>query len=809
MERVAAMRGVLPRANSSYPDVRPERPTQSNLPEARFARGRALGALLSTAATLALALGGALAATLFVAAPASASLGYEQVTPVDKGGVEPELKEGLRISAGGDTVLFGTRYAMGGTGAQAGPYAPSYVARRGAENWSTVALDPLLSEPFNPGGAFHQLTAGISRDGTRAIVASQQALAPGATEGVLNLYRQDLATGRYRWMASDTTNPLAFEYLADMTTMLQARIVHATADLSRVWMSTPQGIRLSDDPDDLAGATGPTKLYEWSEAGGMQLISRKPEGPPFEGRAFGLYAQYPMETYYAPRNPNHVSADGRQVLLQESQGPGYPQPDAFGLYVRQDGVTRPLSYSRATGADDTVRPVKIGNTVASVDGRYVAFLAWHGDPLTDDAPTGITHGGLYLWDREQPAAQQLTWIPIPGYDGTRAAQILQMSDDGQTLYFENDGTLYVWREGTVREVAAAAGWGPQGSPNLELHPAVTMGDDTSYQASPSGRFFVFPSTASLTGADLRNPACTYEYYYFGLDGYCVEQYVYDAETGEIACASCTTDGSPSRGAVTATWTRMIANDGRARPIVFDSGRVLFDTPNALLADDVNATRDVYAYAAGRHTLISRATPGTSARLMTASDDGTTTLILTDDPIVAQDVDRSRDIYLVREGAGLPAQQQRPDSGARCSGSDCRGPLSAPPGAPPIGSVAFGGSGNVDSAPAPVKASVRVSALKAVFGSAAKLRVRVPRAGRISVAGASIRRTVVSASKAGSYTVRVALRPRAKRSLTKRRTLRVSARVSYRAQGGQSASKTVSVTFKQPKAKRVKTVRSGR
>jgi hypothetical protein len=41
---------------------------------------------------------------------------------------------------------------------------------------------------------------------------------------------------------------------------------------------------------------------------------------------------------------------------------------------------------------------------------------------------------------------------------------------------------------------------------------------------------------------------------------------------------------------------------------------------------------------------------------------------------------------------------------------------------------------------------------------------------------------------------------AKRSLKRKKTLKVSARVSYRADDGESASKTVSVTFKQPKAK---------
>jgi hypothetical protein len=58
-------------------------------------------------------------------------------------------------------------------------------------------------------------------------------------------------------------------------------------------------------------------------------------------------------------------------------------------------------------------------------------------------------------------------------------------------------------------------------------------------------------------------------------------------------------------------------------------------------------------------------------------------------------------------------------------------------------------------------------------------------------------------------VKIALSSRAKQKLKKRKTLRVDARISYRAKSGQLATKTVSITFKQPKAKRAKGEKGGR
>jgi hypothetical protein len=100
----------------------------------------------------------------------------------------------------------------------------------------------------------------------------------------------------------------------------------------------------------------------------------------------------------------------------------------------------------------------------------------------------------------------------------------------------------------------------------------------------------------------------------------------------------------------------------------------------------------------------------------------------------------------------------------------------------------------------------VKKVKSARGRIAKLKVRVSGAGRISVSGSSVRATKRSVAKAGTYGVTVKPNARAQKRLAKKKSLKVRARVSYKAKGGRSVSKTVTVTFK---AKAKAAVRKGR
>ncbi len=98
-------------------------------------------------------------------------------------------------------------------------------------------------------------------------------------------------------------------------------------------------------------------------------------------------------------------------------------------------------------------------------------------------------------------------------------------------------------------------------------------------------------------------------------------------------------------------------------------------------------------------------------------------------------------------------------------------------------------------PSPGDAKVRVSKVKTVRGTSTRIRVKVPGKGKIRASGSSLKRTTMSAKKAGTYRVTVRLSKRARRTL--KRTHRVTVRVAVRfaPAKGKAQRVRVPVTFK--------------
>ena len=252
--------------------------------------------------------------------------------------------------------------------------------------------------------------------------------------------------------------------------------------------------------------------------------------------------------------------------------------------------------------------------------------------------------------------------------------------------------------------------------------------------------------------------------------------------------------------------QLVSNpNGLSRQFSNGGASLVFQTAERLSADDVNTADDVYLWRAedNEFFLLSSGNSIQPAIAGTMSPDGDTITLTTAAPLLPEHTSNSVATYVVSRGGGFEPAPAPPEP---CQGDGCQGELSDTPVLPSIGSVGLGGDGNVSD---PGRASVAVSKLKAVTGSAGRLNVRVPDAGRISLAGSSVRASSRSASKAGSYSVKVALSARAKKALKKRKTLKVDVRISYRAKDGQSASRMVSVTFKQPQKKQAKGKKGGR
>jgi hypothetical protein len=95
------------------------------------------------------------------------------------------------------------------------------------------------------------------------------------------------------------------------------------------------------------------------------------------------------------------------------------------------------------------------------------------------------------------------------------------------------------------------------------------------------------------------------------------------------------------------------------------------------------------------------------------------------------------------------------------------------------------------------AKPKVSKPKAIRGTQATLRVALPSAGRLRTSGSGLARAVRTASKAGTYTVRVRLTERARKTLQRKRRLKVTVRVVFTPLGGRDLTVTARLTFKQP------------
>lgn len=232
-----------------------------------------------------------------------------------------------------------------------------------------------------------------------------------------------------------------------------------------------------------------------------------------------------------------------------------------------------------------------------------------------------------------------------------------VSEDGSTVYFRAQGPggepdILVWRDGDVHVVA------PDSFGTFRR------------AASPDGRFMAFISRAPLTGYDNE-----------GVE----ELYRYDADTRELACASCRTDGGKPLGPVLAGEVQQVFEFYLPR-IVLDNGEVFFDSPDPLVASDVNSNRDVYSFNGRTQTLLSSGTGSSDSYFGDASRSGKDVFFTSRDRLVKADTNFDADVYDARVGGGIQSQNVEP-LGPDCTGAGCVTGTGADPAPPAAGSEA--------------------------------------------------------------------------------------------------------------------------
>ncbi len=561
---------------------------------------------------------------------------YEQVTPVDKEGLEPLIQEGIiqenfMVAPGGDTALFVYPGAFGD--AAASEQTTSYLSTRGAGTWTTHS--PEIMQPASPTfGAVPKLAT--STDLSHSVYYSHAALTADAVAGDYNVYLEDNRTGRLELIFTTPERP----YIVNFTSPAN---IGGTPNFSHVLLRETTPLTPDAPNNELP------KLYDFHD-GQLHLVSYGANDQPST-------AVVPRPFIYsgAPGINGWISADGTRLVYPLATGEGPDQ--SIGLFERVNGHTVRVGLSRRTGEVGTAEASTV--LYVSNDGSAVYLCSFQ--PLADSGgPRSPIYGG-WIYREQNGQLTELTRREGPNEPRVGKAYV---AGDGAYVYVLEQDKLFAWHAGEYTVVGE--GFNP-----------------SSYSAmgsSPDGRYFAISSSVSLNGQDNRNPAKCQS---VGAEpGDCLEVYLYDALTKEMECASCRTDGGQPIGD---------SGFGAAEPnaVVSDNGTVFFNSPDPLVPTDVNGRSDVYEFRHGVATLISTGTSSRPSILGGTSTDGKNVYFSTDAQLVGQDTDHLVDIYDARVDGGLTGQYP-PEPPPGCEGEACKGPISNPPDGGSPGTAAFVG-----------------------------------------------------------------------------------------------------------------------
>ena len=513
------------------------------------------------------------------------------------------------------------------------------------------------------------------------------------------------------------------------------KFVGASPDLSHVVFTSK--VQLTSTP--IRSDEG---LYVWAGEK-LQLVNALPAGE--EAEAGGVAAFEPQlgEEEHSIGNRfverGTVSNDGRIIWTGRSKEGG-----PYHLYLRDMAKEETVRIDAPQGGQEQG---DLNYMTASSDGSKIFFLETPG--LTSE---GSESGqDLYEYDLDAPVGSRLTDLTVDKNLGEAAsvAGVIGASEDGSYVYFVDSGALaegaepggcaggkelcnlYVRHGGKTTFIAALSQEDVPDWSNPKAMPA---------RVSPDGQWLEFMSSRDLTGY---NPDDA-------VSGRPDEEvYLYSAASGRVACASCNPTGARPVGVrstgelgegltgIGGIWdAKWVASTvppwapfesfGIYQPrYLSDSGRLFFDSHDALVPQDVNGAEDVYEYepagigdcatsseafserSGGCVGLISSGSSSEESAFLDASGSGGDVFFLTAAKLVPGDSGSEQDIYDAHEcSEQAPCFAPAAVAPPACStGDSCK---AAPAPQPAIfgdpASATFTGAGNL--AQPVVKTSVK-------------------------------------------------------------------------------------------------------
>jgi hypothetical protein len=580
------------------------------------------------------------------------------------------------------------------------------------------------------------------------------------------------------------------------------RLAGATSDLSKlvVRMTAPL-------PAPYTSETLP-ELYEFSPEAPpterLQMLSWLPPNEKGEVLpAKGATEQGPKVGTSESFARNPLSPDGSRVVFSAATGNAQTGEPENHLFLRDVPLGQTIQLDAAEPACVASEECEPGGNegpqfqVASVDDSRIFFTDTR--RLTSDSSRIHETPDLYECKIVEAAGHvrcelsDLTPAPGPDQAAEVNGLVIGASEDGSWLYFVANGVLgdaqrlgataghcessggrafgecnlYVWHEGVTHLIATLPG---QDFPDW----AVAKVKNSVYaqeliaRVSPDGRWLAFMSERSLTGYDNRDL----------VDGKPDEEvFLYHADesdSGNLVCASCDPSGARPVGvergdegfgyaAALGAWEggQGIAANLPGWPLgsadlplhqpryLSDSGRLFFDSSDALVPGDVNGNEDVYEWepvgvgscsgvAAGFSSgtggcvaLISSGRGKGESAFMDASEDGDDVFFVTFEKLVPADVDSAVDMYDAHVcSAGSPCVQELAVPEACATADACRAAPSPQPsifGAP--ASATFSGPGNHPPVPPSQRAVVKLTRAQELSKALQVCRSRFKHSGR--------------------------------------------------------------------------------
>jgi hypothetical protein len=526
----------------------------------------------------------------------------------------------------------------------------------------------------------------------------------------------------------------------------------ASPDLNHVVIESP--VALTEQT-----VSGPKGLYEWNE-GALSQVSILPNEK--SAAEEGLGAALGNSDGFGVRHA--VSDDGSRVIWTTGGGNGE-------LLVRDMRLKETVRIDVAeTGAQGGVASPRF--QIASSDDSKVFFTDQA--RLTKDATSNPGEPDLYMCEvGESSGKLACTLKDLSVDENAREAadveqNVLGASEDGRYVYFAANGAI---APGAAPEHCRPPGASfentDNGSCNIYVYDTVTnerrlvaalSNEDYSdwdegnggasilqtEEVSSDGQYLAFMSLRSLTGYD-------------NIDARSgqpdTEVFLYDASSGKLVCASCNPTGARPVGVFDAlaypgllvdryeasAWdnhwlagsipgaqkqARVGNGTWYQSHYLSNSGRLFFNSADALVPQDTNGLEDVYEYEpagvsstctedAGCVGLISSGTSDEESALLDASESGDDVFFLTAAQLVPEDVDSALDVYdahVCSASSPCVTPGVAPVAPVPCASSDACHAASTPQpevfGAP--ASTSAPGPGNL-AAP-PVKPVMKVKAV---------------------------------------------------------------------------------------------------